>query len=166
MNWTIVGHALANLPHPRFTAVQPGGGVWAPAWRVHDHKVYLFFPMPDDGIYVTTAASPEGPWSPPTSLVAGKGLIDPCPFWDDDGRAYLVHAYAKSRSGIKSKLRLLPMAPDASRVLGEGAVQSSTGLHRHPTLEGPKLYKHTAGTSSSRPAGGVRPRLAGRPPVS
>ena len=33
---------------------------------------------------------------------AGKGLIDPCPLWDDNGKAYLVHAYAGSRAGIKS----------------------------------------------------------------
>ena len=35
VNWTIVNHALPNLPHPRYQQVQPGCGVWAPALRVH-----------------------------------------------------------------------------------------------------------------------------------
>ncbi len=154
VNWTIVGHALANLPHPRFAAVQAGAGVWAPAWGRHNDTFYLFVPMPDEGIYVLTAAAPVGPWSPPRLLIAGKGLIDPCPFWDDDGRAYLVHAYAKSRSGIKSKLRLVPMAPDASRLLGEGAIIFD-GTTRQPTIEGPKLYKRNGWYIVLAPAGGV-----------
>ena len=24
-----------------------------------------------------------------------KGLIDSCPFWDEDGNAYIIHGYAK-----------------------------------------------------------------------
>src|SRR5512137_2898457 len=31
VNWSIIGHALKNLPHPRYAEVQSGCGVWAPA---------------------------------------------------------------------------------------------------------------------------------------
>ena len=41
-------------------------------------------------IYVITADNPAGKWSEPHLVEAGKGLIDPCPFWDDDGRAWLA----------------------------------------------------------------------------
>jgi beta-xylosidase len=154
VSWTIVGHALTNLPHPRFQEVQHGAGVWAPAIRQHGGRFYLFFPMPDEGIYVLTAGHPTGPWSEPRLLIAGKGLIDPCPFWDDDGKAYLVHAYARSRSGIKHVLRLRPMAPDTSRLLGEGQIVFSDPT-RHPTLEGPKLFKRNGWYYILAPAGGV-----------
>src|SRR3982751_6523466 len=48
LNWTIIGHALKNLPHRRYAAVQPGCGVWAPAIRFHADKFWVFFPMPDE----------------------------------------------------------------------------------------------------------------------
>jgi hypothetical protein len=154
MNWTIVGHAMENLPDARYAALQPGAGIWAPALRAHAGVFYIFAPTPDEGIYVLTAAQPEGPWSAPRLLVAGRGLIDPCPFWDDDGQAYLIHAYARSRAGIKDRLRLRPMAPDASRLLGEGQIVFSDPA-RHPTLEGPKLYKRNGWYYILAPAGGV-----------
>src|SRR5437868_5224823 len=55
VNWTLINHALKNLPHPRYTQVQPGCGVWAPAIRFHAGKFWIFFPMPDEGIYMITA---------------------------------------------------------------------------------------------------------------
>jgi hypothetical protein len=154
VNWTIVGHALENLPDPRYADFQPGAGVWAPSLRQHAGLFYLFVPLPDEGIYVQSAVRPEGPWSAPRLLLAGRGLIDPCPFWDDDGRAYLIHAYAGSRAGIKDRLRIRPMAPDASQLLGEGQIVYWDPV-RHPTLEGPKLYKHNQWYVILAPAGGV-----------
>ena len=154
VNWRIINHALKNLPHPRYSEVQPGQGVWAPAIRFHDGRFWIFFPTPDEGIYVITAADPAGEWSAPHLLLGGKGLIDPCPFWDDDGSAWLIHAYAGSRAGIRNKLHLRPMAPDASRTLGDGKVvfEIDPAL---PALEGPKLHKRNDWYYISAPAGGV-----------
>lgn len=154
VNWQIINHAVKNLPEPRYEQVQPGCGIWAPAIRVHDGKFWIFFPMPDEGIYVTTATDPAGQWTEPRLLQAGQGLIDPCPLWDDDGKAYLVHAYAHSRSGIKHCLRVCPMAPDASALLGEGQIVFDD-LERHPTLEGPKFLKRDGWYYILAPAGGV-----------
>ena len=154
VNWTIVNHALKNLPDPRYAQVQPGQGVWAPAIRKHAGKFWIFFPTPDEGIYVTTADDPRGRWSEPHLMAAGKGLIDPCPLWDDDGKAYLVHAYAHSRSGIKHRLRVAPMAPDGSRLIGEGKIVFDQP-QRHPTCEGPKFHKRDGWYYISAPAGGV-----------
>src|SRR4051812_17905307 len=36
VNWTLINHALKNLPHPRYAEVQPSCGVWAPAMRFHE----------------------------------------------------------------------------------------------------------------------------------
>lgn len=30
----------------------------------------------------------------PVLVKAGKGMIDPTPLWDEDGKVYLVHAWA------------------------------------------------------------------------
>ncbi len=154
VNWTIINHAVKNLPHPRYRDVQPGAGVWAPAIRHHGGKFWIVFPMPDEGIYVTTADEPRGRWSEPHLLVAGKGLIDPCPLWDDDGQAYLVHAYAGSRAGIRNKLRVRPMTPDALRLTGDGKIVSKIPEHL-PAFEGPKFHKRNGWYYISAPSGGV-----------
>jgi beta-xylosidase len=154
VNWTIIAHAIKNVPHARYEQVQHGCGVWAPAIRFHSGKFWIFFPTPDEGIFVTTAADPRGPWSEPHLIEAGKGLIDPCPLWDNDGNAYLVHAYARSRSGICDLLRVRPMAPDGSKLLGEGQIVFHSPTC-HPTLEGPKFLKKDGWYYILAPAGGV-----------
>ncbi|MGH8024356.1 MAG: glycoside hydrolase family 43 protein [Limisphaerales bacterium] len=154
VNWRIIGHALKNLPHPRYARVQPGCGVWAPAIRFHAGKFWIFFPMPDEGIYVVCANDPAGKWSRPRLVQKGKGLIDPCPLWDDDGRAYLIHAYAHSRAGMKHILRVRPMASDGSKLLGPGKIVFHEP-EKHPTIEGPKFLKKDGWYYILAPAGGV-----------
>lgn len=154
VNWTLIGYALKNLPHPHYEHVQPGCGIWAPAIRFHADKYWIFYPTPDEGIFLVTAEHPAGPWSEPHCVQAGEGLIDPCPLWDDDGRAYLVHAYAGSRAGIKHQLRVCPMAPDGSKLLGEGEIVFHDS-EMHPTLEGPKFLKKDGWYYILAPGGGV-----------
>ena len=153
VNWTLINHAIRNVPHPRYAEVQPGCGVWAPAMRLHDGKFWIFFPMPDEGIYVTTAEDPAGEWSEPWCLQEAKGWIDPCPFWDDDGNAYLFHAYAMSRSGKKERIHCRPMSPDCKRLLGEGRELFHTPHHLY--LEGPKVHKLNGWYYILAPGGGV-----------
>ncbi len=155
VNWTIINHAVKNLPHPRYAEVQPGCGIWAPALRFHAGKFWIFFAMPDEGIYMTTTDDPAGRWSEPHLVEAGLGLIDPCPLWDEDGQAYLVHAYARSRAGIKDVLRVRRMAPDGSHLLDEGRVVFCAP-EKHPTIEGPKFYKTNGWYYILAPAGGVQ----------
>ncbi len=154
VNWRLVNHALNNIPGVRYKDVQPGCGVWAPSLRFHAGKFWIFFAMPDEGIFVVTADDPRGTWSEPHLVQAGKGLIDPCPLWDDDGQAYLVHAYAHSRSGLKHMLRLVSMTPDGTRLLGEGQIVFHKP-EQHHTIEGPKLLKRAGWYYILAPAGGV-----------
>lgn len=154
VNWTIIGHAVKNLPHQFYDDVRQGHGIWAPSIRHHDGRFWIVFPMPDHGIYVTTATDPRGPWSDPHRLIEGKGLIDPSILWDDDGQTYLVHAYAKSRSGIRNRLSVMPISRDAARVLGPGKVVAAIDASL-PALEGPKWLKRNGWYYISAPSGGV-----------
>ncbi|MDG0469005.1 glycoside hydrolase 43 family protein [Klebsiella pneumoniae] len=154
VNWTIINHVMDELPLPGYDRYQPGKGVWAPSIRWHDGKLWVCFSTPDEGIFICHTEDPWGEWSAPHCLREARGWIDPCPFWDDNGQAWLVHAFAHSRSGIKHKLQLFAMAPDASELLGEGQIIYD-GCCDLPTLEGPKVYQRAGWYYIFAPAGGV-----------
>ncbi|MHB8815703.1 MAG: glycoside hydrolase family 43 protein [Steroidobacteraceae bacterium] len=170
VHWTIVGHALARLdfapaydlpgpvdftdatahPKPNYAlGYRYASGVWAPAIRAHNRRLYVYFPTPTEGIFMTSAARAAGPWTAPVKVIAQPGLEDPCPFWDDDGRAYLIH----SREGA-GPLILHRMSPDGRTVLDAGRIIVDDPVHL-PTLEGPKLYKRDGYYYIFAPFGGV-----------
>jgi len=97
---------------------------------------------------------PRGKWSDPVLVKAGKGLIDPCPLWDEDGSVWLVHAYAGSRSGIKSILSVAEMNEGGTRVISPSRVVYD-GHENDPTIEGAKFYKQNGYYYIFAPAGGV-----------
>jgi len=155
VNWTILSHALERQPpFEHFSVPRHGDGAWAPAIRYHDGRFYIYYPDPDFGIYVITSKHAGGPWSAPRMVLAGRGLIDPCPLWDEDGKVYLVHAFAGSRAGIKSVLVINRMNPDGTQVIGNGQLVYD-GHDLDPTIEGPKLYKRHGYYYIFAPAGGV-----------
>lgn len=158
VNWTLVNHALPRLsPEAHFSAPRHGCGVWAPAIRYHEGRYVILYPDPDFGLYAVEAADPRGAWSAPRLLRAGRGLIDPCPFWDDDGTGYLIHAWARSRSGINNRLTLHRLRPGSLEPEGDGLVViDADSLPGWKTLEGPKLYKRDGWYFIFAPAGGVR----------
>ena len=155
VNWRIVAHVAARLPSPAFDTPQHGRGVWAPSLRYHQGRFWLFYGDPDLGIFVSTAARAEGPWEPPALVQEARGWIDPCPLFDDDGSVWLVHAWAKSRAGFNGVLTMRSLSSDGRRIVGEATTVFEGGT-RHPTIEGPKLYKRDGWYYIFAPAGGVR----------
>lgn len=155
VNWRILNHVFTRQePNDLFSKPQHGGGVWAPSIRYHAGEFYIYYGDPDFGIYMTKAKDPAGEWSKPLLIKEAKGWIDPCPLWDDDGNAYLVHAFAGSRAGIKSLLVVNKMNREGTRVLDDG-VMVFDGHEAHPTVEGPKFYKLNGYYYIFAPAGGV-----------
>ena len=155
VNWSIIGHALTKqFPEKDFDKVQHGNGVWAPSIRYHNNSFYIYFPDPDQGIFLTKSTDINGPWSKPVLVEAGKGLIDPCPLWDTDGKAYLIFAFAGSRAGIKSILVLKEMNSAGNQLIGN-AKMVYDGHITDPTIEGPKFYKRNNYYYIFAPAGGV-----------
>lgn len=156
VNWKVVNYILPKVPEERYDKPVHGCGVWAPAIRYHDGTFFACFPMPDEGIYMSTTKDPFGTWSEPVNIRPGAGWIDPCPFWDEDGRAYLVAGVAKSRIGYKSVLHMIEMQPDGMGLIGEAKVVFDGNLNEQETIEGPKLYKKNGWYYIFAPAGGVK----------
>ena len=157
VNWKVVNYILPKVPGERYDKPVHGCGVWAPAIRYHEGTYFACFPMPDEGIYMSTTKDPFGTWSKPVNIRPGAGWIDPCPFWDDDGKAYLVAGVAKSRIGYKSVLHMVEMQPDGMGLIGEEKVVFDGNLNEQETIEGPKLYKRNGWYYIFAPAGGVKP---------
>ena len=165
VNWELIGHALTEdypvLPEYAGTnldwhkQIQHGNYVWAPAIRYHDGWFYIYCGDPDQGLFMTKTQDPAGPWEPIVWVKKGKGLIDCCPLWDEDGRAYLSHGCAGSRAGVKSVLFVAPMSPDGTRVIGPSQIVYD-GHEDQPTIEGTKFYKRNGYYYIFSPAGGVK----------
>lgn len=154
VNWKVVSYALEKMPYETYDLPAHGKGVWAPAIRYHKGEYFIYFGAPDEGIFMVKTKNPFGKWEEPILVKEAKGWIDPCPFWDEDGEAYLVHAFAASRCGIKSILHINKMSSDGTYLLDEGVLVID-GRKDNPTLEGPKLYKRNGYYYIFAPAGGV-----------
>lgn len=104
VNWTTIGAALTDLGSvdSAYTARKMeryNGGVYAPTISYHNGKYYIYVNLYTDGFYMAMADNPEGPWE--SGFVKDKygrplkvtRWSDPCPFWDEDGKAYLVASH-------------------------------------------------------------------------
>ncbi len=156
VNWKVINYCIKHIPEFRYNNPIHGCGVWAPSIRYHEGTYYVCFPMPDEGIYMTTTKDPWGEWSKPVNIRPGAGWIDPCPFWDDDGNAYLVAGVAKSRIGYKSVLHIVRMQPDGMGVFGDEVKIFDGNENDQITIEGPKMYKRNGYYYVFAPAGGVK----------
>jgi len=156
VNWELVNYALKKQP-PFDVYEKPGhgNGVWAPSIRFHNEEFYIYYPDPDYGIYMIKTKDPKGDWSEPVMVKEGKGLIDPCPLWDDDGKAYLAYAYAGSRAGFKSLLAICTLNSEGTLANNNDDVIIIDGHDGEATIEGPKLYKRNGYYYVFAPAGGV-----------
>ena len=145
VNWTTIGHAVPDLALLGEEALGwrrmrgYGRGMWAGAIRHHGGRFYIYFASPDSGLYVTTAERAEGPWTPPRSLLREAGYDDPCPFWDEDGSAWLVMTRfaADPVTGRSYVISLYRMSEDGLTLDRASAlpIQQSEGS------EASKLYK-------------------------
>ena len=158
VNWKLVNYALKNIKEDRFNIPRHSEGVWAPAIRYHEGLFYIYYGMPDEGYYVVRTKDPLGEWEEPVCVLQGKGLIDPCPFWDEDGKAFIIHGYAKSRIGFKSILGIFEVSSDGLKAISEDHFIFDGNDPKNPavTIEGPKVYKRDGYYYIWAPAGGVK----------
>lgn len=145
VNWRIISHGVqdvaAIVPNMRWDRMNAyGRGVWAGAIRHHDGKFWIYFGTPDEGIFVTTATDPAGPWEPPHAVWSVKGWDDCCPFWDEDGQGYLVltNFATDPKNGKSYNIHLMKMTPDNRSLVSE----SDQIIYQSRGSEASKLFKH------------------------
>ncbi len=228
INWRLEGYAVKELGSG-YRIPRHSEGIWAPAIRYYGDMFYIYYGMPDEGLYVIRGrfkkhlranerlltsgggddcgdnsndtgndtdsrisyvtnngisivkGDDEIIWDKPVCVLEGKGLIDPCPYVDDEGNRCLIHAYAKSRIGFKSMLGMVELSDDGLKAVSEDhfifngnitdesmmenktlryshAAMDTPDEHKAPavTIEGPKVYKRGDFFYILAPAGGVR----------
>ena len=132
-----------------------GNGIWAPSIRYHNGEFYIYWGDPDYGVFMVKTKDPAGEWSEPLCVIPGKGMIDTCPLWDDDGRCYLVNGWANSRSRFASVLTVRELSADGTRPISQPAIVFDGNGTENRTCEGPKFYKRDGWYWIMCPAGGV-----------
>ena len=146
VNWRIVTQVYDRFDLPGWSENRHyAGGSWAPALRWHDGRFWIYFCTPDEGLFMTQAERPEGPWSPLHCVKAVAKWEDPCPFWDEDGQAYL----GRSRHGA-GPIIVHRMSPDGRALLDEGVT-----VYAGPVAEGTQWLKRDGWYYLSIPEGGV-----------
>ena len=156
VNWKIVNYALKKVePVEYYNEPRHGKGVWAPSIRFHEGMYYIYWGDPDFGIFMVKTRDPYGEWDKPVLVKAGKGMIDPCPLWDDDGRVYLAHAWAGSRAKFNSVLTVCELNKEGTAVISDPVLVFDGNDGVNHTIEGAKFYKRNGFYYLFAPAGGV-----------
>ena len=156
VNWEIINYAVRELePKEVFDKPSHGNGVWAPSIRYHNGEFFIFWGDPDYGVMMVKTNNPAGEWSKPLCVIPGKGMIDTTPLWDDDGRCYLVNAWANSRSRFASVITVREMNAECTQPIGNPVIVFDGNGTENRTCEGPKFYKRDGWYWIMCPAGGV-----------
>ena len=156
VNWKIVNYALKKVePVEYYNEPRHGKGVWAPSIRFHGGMYYIYWGDPDFGIFMVKTRDPYGEWDAPVLVKAGKGMIDPCPLWDDGGRVYLAHAWAGSRAKFNSVLTVCELNKEGTKVISDPVLVFDGNDGVNHTIEGAKFYKRNGFYYLFAPAGGV-----------
>lgn len=149
VNWKIVNHIYDRLPLQRYEKMQPGQGSWAPAIRHHKGIFYVYFCTPEDGLFVATTTNPVSKWTL-RFIQNVTNWEDPCPFWDEDGQAYLLRGAVGAGPAILHK-----MSADGFKLLDNGKIIYRDDK-KQPILEGFKFMDKRDGYYYfAAPAGGV-----------
>ena len=146
VNWKLISQIYHRFDFSGWDDNQQyAGGSWAPSIRYHDNKFWVFFCTPKEGLFMSNATNPAGPWSP-LHLVKGiEKWEDPCPFWDNDGQAYL----GRSQHGA-GPIIIHKMSADGTRLLDDGVT-----VYSGPVAEGTKIFQKEGYYYISIPEGGV-----------
>lgn len=146
INWQYISQIYSRFDEPGWDENKHyAGGSWAPAIRYHNGLYYVYFCTPEEGLYMTTAKDPHGPWAPLHMVKRVAKWEDPCPFWDEDGQAYL----GRSKHGA-GPIIVHRMSADGRKLLDEG-----TTVYEGPIAEGTKFMKRNGYYYLIIPEGGV-----------
>lgn len=149
VRWQQIGFVLNRPSQLDLDHMQVSEGIFAPTIRYHHGIFYLITTlMSGFHTFYVTAKNPAGPWSDPVSLPELNG-IDPSFFFDNDGKAYIVHngpppdnppPYPEQRA-----IWLVPFDLATGKVSGEQRLLINSGDkpgEKPRWIEGPHLFRH------------------------
>ena len=146
-------------------------GIFAPSIRYKDGIFYVTCTLVDGGgNFIVTAKSPEGPWSKPAWIPQING-IDPSPFFDEDGKAYIVYnsvapdnkpLYDGHRTSRMYEFDLATLKPVGKEMI---LVNGGADISKKPVwIEGPHIFKKGVNTDIPIPGdydGDGKTKIAG-----
>lgn len=156
VSWEHVGNVLSRpsqLPWLEGLSIDKGG-VYAPAlsYNPHNKTYYMITTCVMNGAgggsknFYVTASDPLGEWSDPIELPDVEG-IDPSFFFDEDGKAYIVHK-SDEHSPVKwsnyRALSIIEFDPATGQTVGKPVRFKEEGVGPEERLErneGPHIYK-------------------------
>lgn len=128
---------------------------WAPGMIERDGNFYMYYSssgiLPDSGgrrsvrISVATSNSPTGPFKEvaPHIPLLGRAVIDPAPFIDDDGKAYLYFVADIPENNGVGQIYVVRLADDMITPVGEPmpCIQPSQVWEGPKWNEGPFVFR-------------------------
>lgn len=150
LNWEQKGYVLTresqlvNLGRQHIS-----GGIFAPdiQYNPHNETFYMITTNVGAGNFVVKAKNPLGEWSDPIMLPEVQG-IDPSLFFDEDGRAYIVHnddaPDRKPEYDGHRTIRIIEYDVENDCTVGEEKIVVNKGVNpaeKPIWIEGPHLYK-------------------------
>ena len=148
VHWSLIGYVLGRPEEFNLDGQQVSRGLFAPSIRYHNGLFYVTCTLVDiGGNFVATAKDPAGPWSKPAWLPQLDG-IDPSPFFDDDGKAYIVYNSIppehKSLYPGHRTIRIREFDPENLKVKEDERIliNGGTDINKKPVwIEGPHILK-------------------------
>ncbi|MEN9919300.1 MAG: hypothetical protein RL662_1736 [Bacteroidota bacterium] len=150
VNWKQIGHVLNRPSQLHLDGIRLSGGIYAPdiQYNIHNDTFYVITTNVDGiGNFVVKTKDPFlNDWSEPISLPQVGG-IDPSLFFDDDGKAYLVHndeSPATPRWDGHRALWIHNYDTKTDRTFGERQLLLDGGVDKKTKpvwIEGPHIYK-------------------------
>jgi xylan 1,4-beta-xylosidase len=146
VSWKQIGHVLDRPSQLDLDGLPVSSGIFAPAITHHDGVFYVITTnVHGIGNFFVTAKDPAGPWSDPMKITIDG--IDPSIFFDDNGKAYIVHngPPPDNKSGYEGHraVWLWAFDPQSGEVAdGRSIVNGGVDLAKKPVwIEGPHLFK-------------------------
>ena len=150
VNWTQIGFVLNRPSQLNLDGLRISRGIYAPAIEYNEYNdTFYVITTCVDGIgnfFVKTKDPHKGEWSDPITL-PGVGGIDPSFFFDEEGKAYIVHNDAPEGTPEWDGHRAIwihDFDVDTDKTFGKRKVILDGGVDRSTKpvwIEGPHIYK-------------------------
>ena len=148
VNWTPAGHVLDRPSQVPLKGQHVSGGIYAPAisYNKKNKTFYMITTNVGAGNFYVKSQDPHKGWSDPIYLRKIDG-IDPSFFFDDNGKAYIVHnapVVGKADYEGQRAIRCFEFDVKGDSIKGDfkEVLRGGTHVEKNPIwIEGPHMFK-------------------------